>query len=401
MKLGIEVLIENESLKAELKGQKVALLAHPASVNHQLQHSMDLLFSNGIELVSAFGPQHGLRGDKQDNMVESEDHVDSVYQIPVYSLYGKTRKLTDEMLQEFDTILIDLQDIGGRVYTFITTMLYILRDCAETGKSVWVLDRPNPAGRPIDGLRLRKGNESFVGAGSLPMRHGLTMGEVARWFVVEEKINVDLQVVAMSDYRINASPYFGWPQGELSWVNPSPNISTLNGARCFSGTVLLEGTEISEGRGTTRPLELFGAPDLETDKILKEMNRLAPDWLKGILLRPCNFQPTFQKYEGKLCHGWQIHSDMPSYDHGAFRPFRLVSLFLKALRRTMPDYKIWRDFDYEYEFDRQAIDVINGGGLLREWIDDSSATVADLEELLVADEESWKTEIRELLLYHE
>lgn len=402
MKLGVENLLENPANVRPLEGRRVALLATPASVDHRLRHSAELLFQHPkISLVSAFGAQHGLRGEKQDNMVESGDYVDPVLKIPVFSLYGETRRPTKQMMDSFDVVLVDMQDIGCRIYTFITTLLYMLEACAEHGKELWVLDRPNPPGRPVEGLTLRKGNESFVGSGPLPMRHGLTLGEVGRWFVRHYKLDVKYRVVEMTGYDPNQSPGFGWPLGEIPWVNPSPNIATLNAVRAFAGTVLLEGTTLSEGRGTTRALELVGAPELNANKILKEMHRAAPDWLKGAILRECYFEPTFHKHKGELCHGMQLHTDFPEYDHAAFKPFRVISLFLKSVRRIYPDYPIWRDFHYEYVTDRLAIDVINGGPLLREWVDDPTAQPADLEHLLAQDEKAFLTERRDVLIYGE
>ncbi|MGH9645012.1 MAG: exo-beta-N-acetylmuramidase NamZ family protein, partial [Terriglobales bacterium] len=252
MKLGIERLLTESSLRRPLAGRRVALLAHPASVTQDLTHTLDALASCGdIELSAAFGPQHGLRGDKQDNMIESADYEEPVHRIPVFSLYGTVRRPTAEMMSTFDTLLIDLQDVGCRIYTFVTTLRYVLEEAARYSKSVWVLDRPNPAGRPIEGLRLRPGWESFVGAGALPMRHGLTLGELARWFVRTLRLEVDCQVVSMEGW-IPRPPGYGWPLGERSWVNPSPNASSLSMARCYAGTVMIEGTTLSEGRGTTR-----------------------------------------------------------------------------------------------------------------------------------------------------
>ncbi len=364
------------------------------------QHAIDALMARpATRLVSAFGPQHGMRGDKQDNMQESEDYVDPRHRIPVFSLYGEVRRPTAAMLDTFDVLLVDVQDVGTRIYTFLTTLLYVLEGCAAAGKALWVLDRPNPAGRPIEGLRLRPGWESFVGADTLPMRHGLTLGEAARWLVRARRIDVELEVVAMEGWEPGRPPGYGWPLGELSWVNPSPNAATPSMPRTYPGTVLIEGTELSEGRGTTRPLELLGAPDLDVAAILGEMERLAPAWLGGCRIRPCYFQPTFHKHVGRLCAGIQLHVDDGAYRHERFKPYRLVALFLKALRRLAPDYPLWRDFPYEYETDRLAIDVINGSPLLREWVDDPASTPADLEALLVADERSWAEERAGALLY--
>jgi uncharacterized protein YbbC (DUF1343 family) len=400
MKFGIDRLLEEPDLRKPLAGRRVALLAHPASVIRDLVHSLDALASlDDVELVAAFGPQHGLRGDKQDNMIESQDYHDPVHGIPVFSLYGKVRQPTAAMMERFDVLLVDLQDLGCRVYTFITTLRYVLEAAAEHGKTVWVLDRPNPAGRPTEGLSLRPGWESFVGAGPLPMRHGLTLGELATWFVSTLHLEVDYDVITMDGWAPSRAPGYGWPLGERPWVNPSPNAANPSMARCYSGTVMLEGTTLSEGRGTTRPLELFGAPDLDTRALLSKMESLAPEWLRGCRLRDCGFEPTFNKHAGKLCSGIQIHVDDSGYDHEAFKPWRLTALALKSLRLLKPDYDLWRDFSYEYETNRLAIDVINGSDLLRKWVDDPAAQPGDLDAVAAADEAAWIEERESVLLY--
>jgi len=353
-----------------------------------------------IRLTAAFGPQHGLRGDKQDNMIESPEFHDPVHGIPVYSLYGEVRRPTAVMMDGFDVLLVDLQDIGCRVYTFITTLRYVLEAAAQYKKAVWVLDRPNPVGRPVEGLRLLTGWESFVGAGPLPMRHGLTLGELATWFVQTLRLDVELNVVTMDGWNPASAPGFGWPLGERAWVNPSPNASNLWMARCYPGTVMLEGTTLSEGRGTTRPLELFGAPDLEARALMAKMHALGPEWLSGCRLRECWFEPTFHKHAGKLCAGIQIHVEDAAYNYDAFRPWRLIALALKSVRILRPDYDLWRDFPYEYEGDRLAIDLINGSELLRQWVDDPAAMTADLDALAIPDEKSWLEERESVLLYH-
>ncbi|MBN8279952.1 MAG: DUF1343 domain-containing protein, partial [Gammaproteobacteria bacterium] len=379
---------------------RVALLAHPASVTTDLRHGLDALAAlPDVRLASAFGPQHGIKGDKQDNMVESPDFTDPVLGIPVFSLYGAVRRPTAAMLDTFDVLLVDLQDLGCRIYTFITTLRYVLEDCARAGKAVWVLDRPNPVGRPVEGLTLRRGWESFVGAGPLPMRHGLTLGELGDWFIAAGRLDVDYRVIELEGWQPDTAPGFGWPPGERSWVNPSPNAPNLAMARCYAGTVMLEGTTLSEGRGTTRPLELFGAPDLPAADLLARMHALAPDWLAGCRLRPCWFEPTFHKHAGQLCAGVQVHVDDPAYDHHRFRPWRLQALAFKALRQLRPGYPLWRDFPYEYEQGRLAIDVINGSPLLREWVDDVAATPGDLEALARADEAAWTAERDAYLRY--
>jgi uncharacterized protein YbbC (DUF1343 family) len=400
MKFGIDRLLEDAKLRKPLVGKRVALLAHPAAVTRDLVHTLDALaMLKDVKLTAAFGPQHGLRGDKQDNMIESPDLHDPAHGIPVFSLYGEVRRPTAAMMDSFDVLLVDLQDLGCRIYTFITTLLYVLEAAAQHKKAVWVLDRPNPVGRPVEGLRLRAGWESFVGAGPLPMRHGLTLGELAQWFVKTLRLDVQCEVIKMEGWKPADAPGYGWPVGERTWVNPSPNAPNPWMARCYAGTVMLEGTMLSEGRGTTRPLELFGAPDIAPRELLTKMNSLAPEWLRGCRLRECWFEPTFHKHAGKLCGGIQIHVDDPRYDHEAFKPWRLMALVFKSLRVLRPDYDLWRDFPYEYESDRVAIDLINGSEVLRQWVDDPAATPGDLDKLAATDEASWTEERKSALLY--
>jgi uncharacterized protein YbbC (DUF1343 family) len=400
MKIGLERLLTEPTLRAPLPGKRIALLAHPASVTSDLTHALDALVAcTDLKISAAFGPQHGLRGDKQDNMVESPDFHDPKHGIPVFSLYGAVRRPTAAMMDAFDVMLVDLQDLGCRIYTFVTSLRYVLEAAAHHRKSVWVLDRPNPVGRPIEGLTLRPGWESFVGAGPMPMRHGLTLGELGLWFIKTLKLDIEYKIIEMQDWRPEAAPGFGWPLGERTWINPSPNAPNLWMARAYPGTVMLEGTTLSEGRGTTRPLEVFGAPDLDGRAVVKEMEALAPDWLRGCQLRECWFEPTFHKHVGNLCHGVQIHTEGPSYDYSTFRPWRVQALAFKAIRRCNPNYPLWRDFPYEYEHDKLAIDVINGGPLLRQWVDDASALPEDLHTLALQDEQAWRGERQPYLRY--
>lgn len=400
MLFGLDRLLTDTDLRLPLVGKRIALLAHPASVTANLTHALDALAElSDINLTAAFGPQHGLRGDKQDNMLESADFIDPVLGIPIYSLYGEVRRPTTAMMDSFDVLLVDLQDLGCRIYTFITTLRYVLEAAAHHQKTVWILDRPNPAGRPIEGLLLRAGWESFVGAGAMPMRHGLTMGELANWFIKTLALNVDCKVITMQGWQPEVAPGFGWPLTNRAWINPSPNAPNLWMTRCYAGTVMLEGTTLSEGRGTTRPLELFGAPDINANELINTMQTLAPHWLLGCKLRACWFEPTFHKHAGKLCAGVQIHVENAHYQHNAFQPWRLQALAFKAIRQLQPDYLLWRDFPYEYELDRLAIDVINGSTLLREWVDDHAAKPNDLDKLAHIDEQTWLKQRHEFLLY--
>jgi uncharacterized protein YbbC (DUF1343 family) len=399
MNFGIDRLLADPQLVKQLDGRRVALIAHPASVTKGLTHSLDALIAVGANVTSAFGPQHGLKGDKQDNMVETADETDPHYGIPVFSLYGEIRRPTGQMMSSADVFLFDLQDLGCRIYTFVTTLLYLLEEAAAHGKEVWVLDRPNPAGRPVEGTLLVPGQESFVGAAPMPMRHGLTMGEMGHWFIAHFGLDVAYRVVAMEGWQPDDAPGFGWPENRV-WINPSPNAANVNMARAYAGTVMLEGATLSEGRGTTRALEvLFGAPDIDASAVLAEMRRLEPEWLQGCGLRECWFEPTFHKHAGKLCSGLFIHAEGPYYNHDAFRPWRLQALAFKAIRRLHPGYALWRDFPYEYEFERLAIDVINGGPALRDWVDDLAASPHDLDNLTSNDEASWIATVREHLLY--
>ncbi len=400
IQFGIDRLLAHPDLRRPLAGRRLALLAHPASVTADLTHSLDALAAcPDLKLSAAFGPQHGIKGDKQDNMVESPDFIDPQHGIPIFSLYGEVRRPTDAMMDSFDVLLVDLQDLGCRIYTFITTLRYVLEAAAKHGKSVWVLDRPNPAGRPVEGLTLRDGWESFVGAGPIPMRHGLTLGELGQWFIDQLQLDVDYRVIEMQGWQPDAAPGYGWPLGERTWINPSPNAPNLWMARAYAGTVMLEGTTLSEGRGTTRPLEIFGAPEIDAQAIIADMQALAPHWLKGCKLREIWFEPTFHKHAGQLNHGVQIHCEGPYYDHAAFQPWRVQALAFKAIRRRYPDYPLWRDFGYEYEFDRLAIDLINGSPLLREWVDDPAAQPADLDAQAQPDEAAWQEARRRFLLY--
>jgi uncharacterized protein YbbC (DUF1343 family) len=399
MKFGIDRLLTEPELRKPLAGKRVALLAHPASVTADLTHTLDALAAlDDVQVTSSFGPQHGLRGDKQDNMMESPDFTDPLLGIPIFSLYGEVRRPTTQSMETFDVILIDLQDLGCRIYTFITTLLYVLEASAAHGKAVWVLDRPNPAGRPVEGLTLQKGWESFVGAGPMPMRHGMTLGEIGHWFIDHYKIDVDYRVIEMAGYEPDAVPGHGWPADRI-WINPSPNAPNINMARAYAGTVLLEGATLSEGRGTIRPLEIFGAPDINARDVIAEMRAFAPQWLNGCTLREIWFEPTFHKHVHQLCHGVHIHAEGPSYDHDAFQPWRIQALAFKAIRRLYPEYDLWRDFPYEYEFGKLAIDVINGGPALREWVDAPGSTPEQLDAMTLADEQDWQEKRAQYLLY--
>ncbi len=394
MQLGLEVLLKDKKILKYLKTKKVALVCHPASVDHKLNHSFDLL-NKKIKLSSAFGPQHGVKGDKQDNMIETQDEIHPVHKIPIFSLYGEVRRPTSKMMESFDVVLYDLQDLGCRIYTFVTTLLYIMQECERYQKEIIILDRPNPIGRQFEGMILEEGFESFVGAAPFPIRYGLTVGELALWYKDHFNMNLNLKVIKMKGYSPSKKP---WPD-DLAWVNPSPNAQTVTMARAYPGTVMIEGTNLSEARGTTRALEIIGASDVDFELVLKHMQKIGKSWLKGCILRSCYFEPTFHKHEKKLCSGIQIHTDDAFYNPAQFKPYRIVSLMLKAIRETHFGYQIFRDFPYEYVTNKLAFDVINGGPKLREWIEDNSAKPADLEKMLQRDEKKWAREYRKYHLY--
>lgn len=395
---GIERLLNESDLQKKLVDKRVALLAHPASVTQDLTHSLDALMAlKSVKVVAAFGPQHGMRGEKQDNMVESEDYTDPVHGIPVYSLYGKVRRPTPQMLQGWDVLLIDMQDVGCRIYTFLTTLVYMMDALSNSSQEIWVLDRPNPAGREIEGHKLDMAYESFVGAAPVPMRHGLTLGEAAMWYRDFKRLKVNLTVVGMKSYHPKDAPRYGWP--DVSWVNPSPNMPRLSTVRVYPGSVLIEGTNLSEGRGTTIPLEMFGAPRLDMDRVLREMREMAPAWMEGCVVRQAFYEPTFHKFKGELCSALQVHVDGPIYNPSKFKPYRLITLFFKAVQRAHPDFRLWRDPPYEYEAKLLPIDILSGHDQLRKWVADPAARAKEWDESLAADESAWAAERKSYLMY--
>lgn len=394
---GLEVLLSQESLIRELKQKRVALLAHPASVDQKLNHSLDLLKSKlGDSLCAAFGPQHGMRGEKQDNMIESDDYKDPDYGIPVFSLYGKVRRPTPDMIKSFDVLLVDLQDVGCRIYTFLTTLFYMI-DAIEgdSSKEIWVLDRPNPAGRKVEGNLLNMNFESFVGAAPVPMRHGLTLGEAGQWYIDHKSYSVKYKVIPMEAYDIESE---AWPK-TLSWVNPSPNMPRLSCVRQYAGTVLIEGTHLSEGRGTTIPLEVIGVPKMKSEEIISLMREWAPEWLKGCQLRSCFFEPTFHKFKGDLCKAVQIHADGRLFEYENFQPYRLVCLFLKVFQSLHPEFDVFKKPPYEYEEKHLPIDILSGDETLRNWVNSSEPNIKQFDEFLLKDEAQWNKDRKAFLLY--
>ncbi|HXT61964.1 MAG TPA: DUF1343 domain-containing protein [Pyrinomonadaceae bacterium] len=366
IKLGLERLLD-ERVTA-VKGARVALVCNQASVDHSFQHAADLLFDHpAINLTTLFGPQHGIRGDVQDNMIESEHGKDRRTGLPVYSLYSETREPTDEMLKDVETIVVDLPDIGCRIYTFAYTMANCMRAAARLEKKVIVCDRPNPIGGvAVAGNLLDVGHESFVGLFPTPTRPGLTMGELARLFNEEYGIGCDLDVIEMSGWQRE----FWYDDTDAPWVLPSPNIPTPQSTMVFPGTVHLEGTQMSEGRGTTKPFELVGAPYIEPDAYASELERLD---LPGVRFRACGFMPTFQKHGGTACGGVQIHVT----DRETFEPVQTGVAIVKTAFGMYPSDFRWKDPPYEYEYTRNPFDVIAGTTKLREQIErgDSLATI--------------------------
>jgi uncharacterized protein YbbC (DUF1343 family) len=342
-----------------LRGQRIGLLCHPASVDRRLRHAAALMqAAPAVDLRCLFGPQHGLRGETQDNMVEWRGFTDPATGLPAHSLYGEVRRPTAEMLADLDALVVDLQDVGARYYTFIWTLLLSMEACAEAGKRVVVLDRPNPLGGAREGSVLDPAYRSFVGLAEIPMRHGLSIGELAGWLHRHAHLDLDLEVVPLEGWR----RAWWFDETGLPWVMPSPNMPTLETATVYPGMCLLEGTELSEGRGTTRPFEICGAPWLDPGALVRRLER----WeLPGVVFRPLHFEPTFQKHAGRLCGGIQIHV----LDRGAFRPALTAVAILCAARALGGDGFRWKEPPYEYETEKLPVDVLAGGPALREGVD--------------------------------
>jgi uncharacterized protein YbbC (DUF1343 family) len=372
-----------------LHGKRVGIVCNHASLDRGFLHIVErLAASDELTLAAIFGPQHGFRSDVQDNMIETPHVDDPGRRVPIYSLYSETREPTAEMLKGIDVLVIDLQDIGARIYTYIYTMANCLRACARHGVPVIVCDRPNPiGGNDVEGARLVPGFESFVGQFPIPMRHGMTIGELARLFNEEFEIGAPLEVVQMEGWQREMYA----DQTALPWVMPSPNMPTLDTAIVYPGTVLFEGIMLSEGRGTTRPFELVGAPWIEAERFAVDMNRLG---LAGVHFRPAVFEPTFQKHAKQACGGCQMHVT----DRGAFRPV-LAGVALAAMfRRTDPSNYAWRQPPYEYEHDKMPIDILAGSDVLRQQIErDVPATT--IAESWREDEEAFRKVRAPFLLY--
>ncbi len=359
LSLGLEQLVA--SPPAYLEGQRIGLLCNAASVDSHLKHARHLLYERfGDQLTCLFSPQHGLFAEKQDNMIESDHRYDPSLNIPVISLYSETRMPTKQMFEAIDALLIDLQDVGTRVYTFIYTMSYCMEAARLYGKKVVVLDRPNPiGGEAVEGNVLDGFWRSFVGRYPIPMRHGLTIGELARLFNTAFNINCDLEVIPLTGWRRDI--YF--QHTDLPWVAPSPNMPTPVTAMVYPGQVIWEGTNVSEARGTTQPFEIFGAPYIDTKRILGKLNM---DLLPGIVLRPLEFEPTANKWQGQRCHGFQIHVTDP----GRYRPYRTSLALLQAILKCHKDSFEYKSPPYEYEYERAPIDLIIGDQDIRGQLED-------------------------------
>lgn len=349
IELGLERLVDE---KIELlRGLRIGLICNQASVDHHFRHAADLFYQHQqIDLKRLFGPQHGIRGDVQDNMIETEHTLDRRTGLEILSLYSETRKPTPEMLDDLDALVFDLQDVGCRVYTFIYTMALAMEACAEQGKKFIVCDRPNPiGGRSIEGNVLEKGHESFVGKFPLPMRHGLTVGELAMLFKGEFDLDCELEIVTMNNW----SREDFYDQTDAPWVMPSPNMPTVETACVFPGTVYLEGTKVSEGRGTTRPFEIVGAPYIDAGVLAESLNK---ENLPGVIFRDVNFIPTFQKHAGQVCGGIFLHVT----ERKGFEPVITGLAIVKAILELYPEQFGWKDPPYEYEYERNPFDVISG-----------------------------------------
>ncbi len=352
LRLGIDRLLDSR----RLEGARVGIVCNPASINGTFAHVVDRLASDRrLSLAAIFGPQHGFRSDVQDNMIETPHADDPRYRVPVYSLYSETREPTTEMLRQLDVLVVDLQDIGARIYTYIYTMANCMRAAARHGLPVIVCDRPNPiAGTAVEGPTLRPGMESFVGQFPIPMRHGMTIGELARLFNEHFGVGCQLEIIPMEGWT--RSMY--WDETALPWVMPSPNIPTLDSAIVYPGTVLFEGTLLSEGRGTTRPFELVGAPWIDAERFAARMNARG---LPGAFFRPAGFEPTFQKHARQHCGGCQIHV----LNREVFKPVLTGVALIDEFRRADPARFAWRRPPYEYEHDKEPIDMLAGSDTLR------------------------------------
>lgn len=394
---GLTRVLTDDKHRQALRGRRLGLVCHEASVDEGGRHAIDLLLgaqeSLGCRLAALFSPQHGFWGQDQDNMIETA-HAEWKG-IPLYSLYSETRKPTAAMLEGVDTMVVDLQDIGTRIYTFAYTMSHVMEAAAELGKEVVVLDRPNPIGGvSVQGTMLDPAYRSFVGLYPMPTRHGLTMGELARLMNERDELNIGRRAA------LHVVPMQGWARADywdatgLLFVSPSPNIPTAESCLTFPGFVYFEGTNLSEGRGTTRPLEQCAAPYVKPEPLLAHLDREYPAWRAGAIVRPTGFQPTFQKHAGRVCYGAFVHP----VDRAAFDPVRTGLSLLRGVVALHPGDFAWKQPPYEYEHDRLPIDVIAGGPWVREWCEGRHAWTA-LDERARTDSARFEVDRRPYLLY--
>jgi uncharacterized protein YbbC (DUF1343 family) len=385
--LGIDRLLDTD--RALVAGRRVGLVCNPASIDGRFRHSADRLADDPeITLAALFGPQHGFRSDVQDNMIETPHAADARRRVPVFSLYSETREPTTEMLSGLDVLVVDLQDVGTRVYTYIYTMANCMRAAARHGIPVVVCDRPNPiGGADVEGAPLQRPWTSFVGQFPIPLRHGMTIGELARLFNDEFGIGASVEVIPLEGWRRSMF----YDETGLPWVIPSPNIPTLDTAVVYPGAVLFEGTKLSEGRGTTRPFELIGAPWIDGEHLAEAMNARG---LPGVHFRPAFFEPTFHKHAKQTCGGCQIHV----LDRRTFRPVGTAVELLAGFRAQNPARFAWREPPYEYEHEKQPIDVLYGSDRLRAAVD-SGLDVRTFIDAWAVDEEAFRR-LRERFLFY-
>ena len=394
MILGSEVFLSSSPWLQQVKNKRVAYLGNLASLDQKGQLILSHLEKEkDISLKLLLSPQHGFFSNKQANMITTED---SYYKnIKIYSLYSeKTRRLNPEMKSQFDVLLFDLQDVGCRIYTYLSTLLYLIEDL-DPGQQLIVLDRPNPLGRYVEGSLLKNNFKSFVGVAPIPMSYGLTLGEVALWYKALKNLKTELKVVPMKNYKPSEK---AWPEDQV-WSLPSPNMTRLSCAEVYPGSVLLEGTRISEGRGTTLPFEMIGHPQIQVEDCLKWLQQKAPQFLKGCFLRPLSFEPTFDKFKNQLCMGFQIHLEKAWAGENTFQPYRFISAFLKSLIELQPSLEWKLPPPYEYEYEKDPIDIISGGEELQKWLKDPSLKISYWDDFLKEEEENWKKQQKEFFLY--
>lgn len=391
---GAEILLQDSHWIKKLKNKRVAYLGHSASVDNRGHLILSQLYKHKeIQLTSVFAAQHGFKSTKQANMHTSEN--DTWEDLKLYSLYSnQTRRLTSQMTDSFDVLLFDLQDVGCRIYTYLTTLFYIIEDCAKTNKTLIILDRPNPLARYVEGSLLQDNFHSFVGLAPIPMSHGLTLGELAFWYKDFKKLQTDIQLVKMKNYNLDSF----W-SCHRPWILPSPNMTSVTCATCYPGTVLLEGTCISEARGTTKPLEMFGHPQADTKKIIKFMKDQTPSFLEACFLRDVEFEPAYDKHKNTTCMGFQIHLEKSWASQGSFKPYRLMSLFLRAFKQIHPSITWKTKAPYEYEFKKDPIDIISGSSELQTWINASSSSTKQWDDYLINEEQTWIKQRKDFLIY--